>query len=203
MKNVYIHPTSIVETEQIGEGTRIWAFSHIMQGARVGSNCNVGEQCFIESGVMVGANVTIKNGNALWEGVTLEDGVFVGPRVFFTNDLYPRSPRLPQVTKRYSTQAWRLPTLVKFGASLGAGAIILPGLSIGEFCMVAAGAVVTKSVPGHALVMGSPARVVGWVCECGRRLEFAGSTATCIDCGLPFVKDADSIQLSATHVVRA
>ena len=194
MKNVYIHPTSIVETDNVGENTHIWGFTHVMRGARIGANCNVGEHCFLESGVTVGANVTIKNGNELWDGVTLEDGVFVGPRVFFTNDLYPRSPRLAQAAKRYRTRDWRLPTLVRYGASLGAGAIILPGLTIGEFCMIAAGAVVTRSVPAYALLVGSPARVVGWVCQCGKRLDLAGSIATCPDCSLQFVKEADILR---------
>jgi acetyltransferase-like isoleucine patch superfamily enzyme len=196
MNGVFIHPTAIVETQQIGQGTRIWAFAHIMRGVSVGANCNIGDRCFIESGVIVGNNVTIKNGNMIWEGVTLEDGVFVGPHVFFTNDLYPRSPRLPQVKKRYSSHRWLLSTLVRQGASLGAGAIILAGTTIEEFAMVGAGAVVTKDVPSYALVTGNPARVQGWVCQCGQPLEFQKGTATCGDCDLSFVKDGDSVRLA-------
>src|SRR5437016_2778300 len=101
MRNVFIHPTAIVETQQLGEGTRIWAFTHLMKGVSVGANCNIGEHSFIETGAVIGSNVTIKNGNHIWEGITLSDGVFVGPHVFFTNDLYPRSPRLPQASKKY------------------------------------------------------------------------------------------------------
>ena len=194
MSDVFIHPTAIVETQQIGQGTRIWAFAHVMKDVSIGANCNIGDHCFIESGVVVGNNVTIKNGNMIWEGVSLEDGVFVGPHVFFTNDLYPRSPRLPQAKKRYSSRRWLLPTLVGRGASLGAGAIILAGITIGEFSMVAAGAVVTRDVRPYALVIGNPARVRGWVCQCGQPLEFRKGTATCGDCGLNFFKSGDSVQ---------
>lgn len=191
MNNVFIHPTAIVETQQIGQDTRVWAFVHVMKGVSIGMNCNVGDHCFIESGVTIGSNVTIKNGNMIWEGVTLEDGVFVGPHVFFTNDLYPRSPRLPQAKERYGSRGWLVPTLVRQGASLGAGAVILAGTTIGEFSMVGAGAVVTRDVPPHALVIGNPACVRGWVCRCGRPLRFQREIAICSDCGLPFVKNGD------------
>lgn len=193
MNGVYIHPTAIVETQQIGQGTRIWAFTHVMQGVSIGSNCNVGDHSFIETGAVIGDNVTIKNGNMIWEGITLQDGVFVGPNVFFTNDLYPRSPRLPQATKRYQSREWLLPTLVKHGATLGAGAIILAGITIGEFSLVAAGAVVTKAVPPYALVVGNPAHVRGWVCQCGQPLRFQGDAASCGNCGLNFIKNGESV----------
>src|SRR5579862_6647573 len=100
MKNVFIHPKALVETKNLGSGTRVWAFAHVMAGVRVGKNCNIGDHCFVESGAVIGDNCTVKNGNMLWEGVTLEDGVFVGPNVLFTNDLHPRSPRLPQARER-------------------------------------------------------------------------------------------------------
>ena len=132
----YAHPTALVEAESVGDGTRIWAYAHVMAGASVGSNCNIGDHCFIESGVVVGSNVTVKNGNMLWEGVTLADGVFVGPHVFFVNDLYPRSPRLPQAHERYASKAWLVPTAVGEGASLGAGAIILAGRRIGALSLI-------------------------------------------------------------------
>jgi acetyltransferase-like isoleucine patch superfamily enzyme len=184
--DTYIHPTALVETQDIGPGTRIWAFSHVMKGAVLGSNCNVGDHCFIESGVFVGNNVTIKNGNMLWEGVRLEDGVFVGPGVIFTNDLRPRSPRLHHAEARYQHREWLLCTIVAAGASLGAGAILLPGLQIGRFAMAAAGAVVTRNVPDHALVVGNPARVAGWVCFCGRRLLADDLRMRCDSCGQLF-----------------
>jgi acetyltransferase-like isoleucine patch superfamily enzyme len=195
MNSVFVHPSSIVEAKQVGSGTRIWAFTHIMRDVSIGENCNIGDHCFIESGSVIGDNVTIKNGNEIWEGVTLSNGVFVGPRVFFTNDLFPRSPRLPQAKKKYSGHEWLKPTLVKHGASLGAGAILLAGITVGEFSMVAAGAVATKSVPAYALVIGSPARVRGWVCQCSRPLTFDEGIAICDRCGLRFIKNLETVFL--------
>jgi len=203
MKNVYIHPTALVDSESIGEGTRIWAFSHVLKGVSIGAHCNVGEHCYIESGAAIGNNVTIKNGNELWDGVTLADGVFVGPKVIFTNDLHPRSPRLPQAARRYSKRDWLFATVVKEGASLGAGAIILAGKTIGEFAMVGAGAIVTRDVPAYALILGAPATVVGWVCQCGRGLEFLEAAGTCADCGLEFLREANGISLKQAEPVSA
>lgn len=194
LKDVFIHPSSIVETQDIGQGTRIWALAHVMRDVSIGANCSIGDHCYIESGVVIGDNVTIKNGNMMWEGVILEDGVFVGPHVTFTNDRYPRSPRLPQARERYSNREWLLPTVVRKGASLGAAAVILAGITIGEFSMAAAGAVVTKDVPPYALVIGNPAHVRGWVCQCGRPLELQDAIATCKDCGLVFLKSGDSVR---------
>ncbi len=192
IEGVYIHPTALVETQQIGAGTRIWAFAHIMKGASIGKNCNIGDHCFIESDAKIGDNVTVKNGNMIWDGITLEDGVFVGPHVFFTNDVYPRSGRLPEARKRYDSREWLQRTLVRKGASLGAGAVVLAGVTLHEFCMVGAGAVVTKDIPAYALVVGNPARVRGWVCKCGLRLTFDGEHATCASCGLMFVREGNA-----------
>ncbi len=183
MKSVYIHPTALVDTKNIGAGTRIWAYTHILRGATIGKQCVIGDHCYIESGVVVGDRVTIKNGNMLWEGVTVESGAFVGPHVFFTNDLYPRSPRLPEARFRYAARSWLVPTRVRHGASLGAGAVVLAGVSIGRYATVGAGAVVTKDVAPHALVVGNPARRAGWVCLCGNRVVFTRSTAVCRQCG--------------------
>ena len=194
MNQPFIHPNALVETQQIGEGTRIWAFAHVLKGVQIGANCNIGDHCFIESGVRIGDNVTIKNDNKLWEGVTIEDGVFIGPGVFFTNDMYPRSPRLPAVQARYSTKQWLLPTCVKEGASLGAGSIIIAGVTIGKYAMVGAGALVTKNVPDHALVIGNPARIRGWVCECGQPLVFQATSGHCPACSLAYQKTADGVQ---------
>jgi UDP-2-acetamido-3-amino-2,3-dideoxy-glucuronate N-acetyltransferase len=199
MDEVFVHPTALVETQQIGQGTRIWAFAHIMKHANIGADCNIGDHCFIESGTIVGNDVTVKNGNMIWEGVTLEDGVFVGPSVTFTNDRYPRSPRLPQARERYSSRGWLLPTLVRQGASLGAGAVILAGITVGEFAMVGAGAVVSTDVPAYTLVFGNPARVRGWVCQCGQPLGFREGTATCRTCGLDFIESGDSVTLASAQ----
>ena len=179
----YVHPNALVETEDIGEGTRIWAFSHILKGVRIGKNCNVGDHTFMEGGAVVGDNVTIKNGNMLWEGITLEDGVFVGPQVYFTNDRHPRSPRLPEASYRYEDHGWMSETLVKKGAALGAGAVILPGLVIGEYATVGAGAVVSRDVVPYAVVVGNPAKSVGWACRCGLSLHFDAHNHAVCTCG--------------------
>jgi len=196
MKNAFVHPTALVETDEVGKGSRIWAYAHIMAGARIGQNCNVGDHCFIESGVSIGDNCTIKNGNMIWEGVTLEDGVFVGPHVFFTNDLYPRSPRLPQAQDRYlDKRNWLVPTLVKRGASLGAAAVVLAGVTIGEYAMLGAGSVVTMDVPPYTLVKGNPARASRRVCRCGQVLRFSRGFATCAECGLRFLEEGEAIRM--------
>ena len=138
MTKAFIHPTALVETEHVGEGTRIWAYAHLLPGAVVGQHCNIGDQVYIESGAVVGSFVTLKNHVALWEGITIEDGVFVGPSVIFTNDRYPRSPRLWAAAPRYASKDdWLLPTHVQEGCSIGAGAIILPGLRLGPYSMIA------------------------------------------------------------------
>jgi UDP-2-acetamido-3-amino-2,3-dideoxy-glucuronate N-acetyltransferase len=182
-ERAFVHPSALVETDQIGAGTRIWAFTHILPGASIGSRCNIGDHCFVESNVAIGDDVTIKNGNSIWEGVTLEDGIFVGPSVVFTNDLRPRSPRLADAAERYADRSWLVPTIVRRGATLGAGAVILAGVTIGEYAFVAAGALVTRDVDAHALVVGSPARPTGWVCRCGGALAAARARAECPTCG--------------------
>jgi len=151
--SVFIHPNSLCETEAIGDGTRVWAFAHILPGAVVGSDCNVCDGVFIEGGARVGDRVTVKCGVQLWDGVTLEDDVFVGPNATFTNDLFPRSKQHPQEYAK---------TLVRAGASIGANATILPGVTIGIGAMVGAGSVVTRDVPEYAIVVGNPARITGY-----------------------------------------
>ena len=196
MSAPYIHPTALVESENIGEDTMIWAFTHIMKNVPVGSNCNIGDNCFIESGAVVGNNVTIKNGNMLFEGITLEDGVFVGPHVFFTNDRFPRSARLPEAKKRYVNHEWFAPTTIKYGATLGAASVILPGVTVGEFAMVGAGAIVTKDIPAHGLAIGNPSHLIGWVCDCGVKLDFdSNDQAKCSSCGKKFHQIEDGIKL--------
>lgn len=180
----YIHPLALVETDAIGPGTRVWAFAHVMAGARIGRDCNIGDHAFVESGAGIGDNVTIKNNVCVWMGVTLEDGVFVGPNVAFTNDRFPRSARMPEARDRYaSTAEWLEATVVERGASIGANATILPGLRIGRYSMVAAGAVVTADVEPFALVVGAPARLAGYVCRCGHKLAGCYRESTCSHCG--------------------
>ena len=177
------HSLALVESDRVGIGTRIWPYTHIMEGAVIGANCNIGSHCFVESGAVIGDRVTVKNGNHLWEGVKLEDDVFVGPGVCFTNDRYPRSPRLPIAAGRYASKAWLMNTVVKRGASVGAGAVILPSVTLGAYCMIGAGAVVTTDVKPHALMAGNPARQLGWVCRCGLPLKIPGEHQDVSDSG--------------------
>lgn len=148
------HPTAIVETDNIGEGTRIWAFVHVLPGARIGADCNLCDHVFVENDVIVGDRVTIKSGVQLWDGVRIESDVFIGPNVAFSNDRFPRSKRYPEKF---------LQTVIQRDASIGANATILPGVTIGQKAMVGAGAVVTKNVPPNAVVVGNPARIVNYV----------------------------------------
>jgi len=150
----FMHPQSLVESQSIGDGTRIWAFTHVLPGARIGNECNICDHVFIENDVIIGDRVTVKCGVQVWDGIRLEDDVFVGPNATFTNDAFPRSKKLFELQL----------TIVKRGASIGANVTILPGITIGENAMVGAGAVVTRDIPPNTLVIGNPARVV-------RRLE--------------------------------
>jgi UDP-2-acetamido-3-amino-2,3-dideoxy-glucuronate N-acetyltransferase len=154
MKEVFIHPNAICETNQIGAGTRIWAFAHVLAGATIGCDCNICDGVFVENDVIVHNRVTVKCGVQLWDGVILEDDVFVGPNATFTNDRFPNSKIYPKVF---------LQTVVRCGASVGANATILPGIEIGAGAMVGAGAVVTRTVPPNAIVVGNPAQIISYV----------------------------------------
>lgn len=179
MTEPFIHPAAIVETDAIGSGTRVWAGAHVMADATIGADCNVCDLAFVEGGATVGDGVTIKNGAMLFEGVTVEDGVFIGPGVVFTNDQYPRSPRCPDVGPRYADKSWLVTTTVCYGASIGARAVVLPGVTIGRFATVAAGSVVTADVADHTLVVGVPAKPVGQVCRCGLPLADGQAVDRC------------------------
>jgi UDP-2-acetamido-3-amino-2,3-dideoxy-glucuronate N-acetyltransferase len=150
----FIHPQALCESVAIGAGTRVWAFAHILPGARIGADCNICDGVFIENDVLVGDRVTVKCGVQLWDGIEIEDDVFIGPNATFTNDKFPRSRQPPPAFSR---------TLVRRGASIGANATILPGLEIGAGAAVGAGAVVTRTVPANAIVVGNPARIAGYV----------------------------------------
>jgi acetyltransferase-like isoleucine patch superfamily enzyme len=164
----FIHPRALVETDQIGEDTKIWAFAHVMVGTAIGTDCNIGDHVFIETGATVGNGVTIKNNALIWKGVHIADYVFIGPNVVFTNDRSPRSPRMPQMkVKGQSEKDWLVETFVEEGVSIGANATILPGMRLGKYGMIGAGSVVTKDVAPFTLVAGNPARILGRVDEKG------------------------------------
>ena len=158
---VYVHSLGLCESQHVGEGTRIWAFAHVLPGAVIGRHVNICDHCFVENDVVLGDEVTVKCHVALWDGLRVEGNVFIGPSAVFANDKHPRSRRhVPP-----------LRTFLRGGCSIGAGAVILPGVEVGPHAMVAAGAVVTRNVPSFALVVGNPATVRGLVCLCGAPLE--------------------------------
>lgn len=171
LEPVYIHPSAEVSPEaHIGEGTRIWRQVQVREYAHIGKNCNIGKGVYIDAHVKIGSNVKIQNHVSIFEGVTLEDGVFIGPHVCFTNDLLPRA--ITPDGRLKSADDWTItPTLVKYGASIGAGAIVVCGITIGSFALIGAGSVVTRDVPAHGLVYGNPAHQHGYVCRCARRLS--------------------------------
>jgi UDP-2-acetamido-3-amino-2,3-dideoxy-glucuronate N-acetyltransferase len=163
-RGVFVHPLGLCESSEVGPRTRVWAFAHVLSGAVIGSDCNIGDHAFIEGGARLGSGVTVKNAVLIWNGVTVGDDVFLGPSMVFTNDLHPRA-FAPH-------DAWTLTrTDIRRGATIGANATIVCGITIGEFAFVAAGSVVNRDVDPYALVAGNPARRVGWVCQCGGRLD--------------------------------
>lgn len=171
MNDYFVHNTAEVNPNaRIGENTKIWNHAQVREESVIGANCNIGKNCYIDKDAIIGSNVKIANNVSVFHGVTIEDDVFVGTMVAFTNDLYPRA----------FSDEWELyETVVKKGASIGANSTIICGNTIGEYAMVGAGSVVTKNVKPHALVVGNPAKQVGWVCECGYKLNVDGICEKC------------------------
>ena len=180
----FVHPKAMCDSKLVGDRTRIWAFSHVLEGAKIGEDCNICENVFIEGEVVIGNHVTVKNGVQLYNGVKCEDYVFIGPNATFTNDVQPRSGN-----KDFTLA----PTLLKKGCSVGANATIVAGVTIGEYAMVGAGTVVIGDVLAHALVVGNPARQIGWICQCGARI--ISDKCTKIGCTLKIQYKFDKIFL--------
>jgi UDP-2-acetamido-3-amino-2,3-dideoxy-glucuronate N-acetyltransferase len=180
VSKVTVPPTSVVDkTAVIGEGTRVWNFVHVRENAEIGKQCVLADYVYVGRGVKIGNNVKLENRATVYEGVTIQDKVFVGPHVTFTNDPYPRS---------FSTDWKILQTLVKEGASIGAGTVIRCGVTIGEYALIGTGSVVTEDVPPHALAYGNPARIRGFVCRCSRKLETEEKKKTYVLMKCPFCR---------------
>ncbi len=186
--SVYVHPKALVESEDIGQGTRIWAFAHIRKGVHIGTDCNIGDYVMVDG--YVGNRVTLKDYCAIGLGIHIEDDVFIGPGAMTTNDPAPRSPRMagvPEVTERYANMDnWLAETRICRGATVGAKVVIGPGVTIGAYAMVAAGTLVFEDVSPHRLVAGRAGRAIGWVCFCGKRLSQSQEQLWACECGRKF-----------------
>ncbi len=185
----FAHESAYIDLgAQIGKGTKIWHFCHIMPGAQIGEDCSFGQNVFVANRVKIGNSVKIQNNVSVYEGVILEDYVFCGPSMVFTNVKTPRSAYPRNSSSDYLT------TRVQYGASIGANATVVCGVTIGKWAFIAAGAVVTKDVPAYALVAGVPGQIMGWACECGARLDFAGQTkTTCAACGKSYAQETTTV----------
>ncbi len=188
MPDYFVHQSSYVDDGAvIGAGSKIWHFCHVMPGAVIGARCNLGQNVVVMGGTRIGDNVKIQNNVSIYEGVTLEDDVFCGPSCVFTNVINPRS----HVTRKHEYR----PTLVRRGVSIGANATIVCGVTLGEYAMIGAGAVVTSDVPAFGLMVGVPARRVGWICQCGEPLDLAGGVARCGSCGASYREEQGELSM--------
>lgn len=187
-KDYFVHPTAVIdEPADIGEGSQIWHFSHVMSGAKIGKNCIIGQNVFVASGALLGDNIKIQNNVSIFKGVVLEDDVFCGPSMVFTNVFNPRS----FISRKKEFRQ----TLVKKGATIGANATIICGNIIGAYAFIGAGSVVTRDVPDYALVYGNPGKVKGWVCQCAVEIVFRSGKAVCKACGKRYQKDRTGVRL--------
>ncbi len=187
-KNYFAHPTSVVgEPAEVGEGTQIWHFSHIMSGAKIGKNCIIGQNVFVSRGAILGNNTKVQNNVSIYDRVVLEDDVFCGPSMVFTNVFNPRS----FISRKKEFRQ----TLVKKGATIGANATIVCGHTVGYYALIGAGSVVTQDVPDYALVYGNPGKVKGWVCQCAVEITFRTGRAKCKACGKRYKKDRSGVEL--------
>ncbi len=191
MPEPYIHESSYIDGDvEIGEGTKIWHFSHVMRGTRIGRDCTLGQNVLVGPNVIIGNNVKIQNNVSVYEGVQLEDDVFCGPSCVFTNVDRPRSA-FPTSSEAYGK------TIVHQGSTVGANATIVCGNTVGAHAFIGAGAVVTRDVPDYAIVYGNPARIKGWACTCGKPLIFADDRATCFECSREYTKDGNLVALAS------
>lgn len=191
-REYFVHEAAYVdEPTSIGKGTKIWHFSHIMKGAKIGKNCKIGQNVIVHSRAVLGNNVKVQNNVSIYDGVELENDVFCGPSCVFTNIINPRSA-YPRNRPEYFKK-----TLVKEGATIGANATIICGNVVGRWAFVGAGAIVTKDIPDYALVYGNPAKLKGWMCECGEKLSFNGSEAICEKCNKRYKKEGMQIKREA------
>ena len=189
-KSYFVHPSAYVdEGAEIGEGTKIWHFCHIMSGAKLGKNCKIGQNVTIHSSAILGNNVKVQNNVSIYDGVILEDNVFCGPSMVFTNVLTPRSAYSRNTAEDY------LKTVVREGATIGANATIVCGHTIGRYAFIGVGAVVTKDIPDYALAYGNPVVLKGWMCECGAKLEFVDDNADCKVCHKFYRKEGLKVTL--------